>query len=75
MYKILMNLKKLNAAIIGLGVGERHIDGYQSDERCTVTKLCDIDEKKLNEVGKIEAHRAAHAYLLNWINQSNQGVS
>ena len=47
-----MNLKKLNAAIIGLGVGERHIDGYQSDERCTVTKLCDIDEKKLNEVGK-----------------------
>jgi hypothetical protein len=30
---------------------------------------------ELNEVGKIEAHRAAHAYLLNWINQSNQGVS
>jgi hypothetical protein len=30
---------------------------------------------ELNEVGKIEAHRAAHAYLLNWINQSNQGVN
>jgi AcrR family transcriptional regulator len=30
---------------------------------------------ELNEVGKIEAHRAAHAYLLNWINQSNQGLS
>ena len=26
---------------------------------------------ELNEVGKIEAHRAAHAYLLNWINQSS----
>ena len=25
----------------------------------------------LNEVGKIEAHRAAHAYLLNWLNQSS----
>ena len=25
----------------------------------------------LNEVGKIEANRAAHAYLLNWINQSS----
>jgi len=24
----------------------------------------------LNEVGKIEAHRAAHAYLLNWLKQS-----
>ena len=26
---------------------------------------------ELNEVGKIEAQRAAHAYLLNWINQSS----
>jgi AcrR family transcriptional regulator len=25
----------------------------------------------LNEVGKIEANRAAHAYMLNWLNQSN----
>jgi hypothetical protein len=25
----------------------------------------------LNEVGKIEAHRAAHAYLLNWLKQSS----
>ena len=24
----------------------------------------------LNEVGKIEANRAAHAYILNWVNQS-----
>ena len=26
----------------------------------------------LNEVGKIEAHRAAHAYILNWIEQSKE---
>ena len=25
----------------------------------------------LNEVGKIEANRAAHAYMLNWVNQSS----
>ena len=25
----------------------------------------------LNEVGKIEANRAAHAYILNWVNQSS----
>ena len=25
----------------------------------------------LNEVGKIEANRAAHAYMLNWLNQSS----
>ena len=28
------------------------------------------ENNSLNEIGKIEAHRAAHAYLLNWINQS-----
>jgi AcrR family transcriptional regulator len=25
----------------------------------------------LNETGKIEAHRAGHAYMLNWVNQSS----
>ena len=29
------------------------------------------ENNSLNEIGKIEAHRAAHAYLLNWINQSS----
>jgi predicted dehydrogenase len=40
----------LNAAIIGLGVGERHIEGYEADPRCRVTTLCDIDPQKLQEV-------------------------
>ena len=26
---------------------------------------------ELNEVGKIEAHRAGHAYLLSWVNQNS----
>ena len=44
--------KKLNAAVIGLGVGERHISGYEADPRCKVTALCDIDENKLHEVSQ-----------------------
>lgn len=41
----------LKAAIIGLGVGERHIFGYEADPRCRVTVLCDIDPDKLSAVG------------------------
>jgi predicted dehydrogenase len=40
----------LRAGVIGLGVGERHISGYESDARCRVVALCDIDESKLCEV-------------------------
>jgi len=41
----------LNAGVIGLGVGERHISVYQSDPRCRVLTLCDSNEMKLHEVG------------------------
>ncbi len=43
---------ELNAAIIGLGVGERHISAYELDKRCKVTKLCDFNEEKLFQIGK-----------------------
>ena len=36
----------LNAAIIGLGVGERHIEGYEAGQAARVVALCDIDERK-----------------------------
>ena len=39
--------KKLKAAVIGLGVGEQHIAGYNSHPQCEVTALCDFDEGKL----------------------------
>jgi predicted dehydrogenase len=41
----------LRAAIIGLGVGEKHIAGYETDPRCRVVSLCDIDAGKLRDVG------------------------
>lgn len=41
----------LRVGIIGLGVGESHIAGYESDPRCRVVALCDIDGGKLAAVG------------------------
>lgn len=38
--------KKLRVGVIGLGIGEQHIKGYQSHPNCEVVALCDIDEKK-----------------------------
>lgn len=35
-----------------MGVGERHIDGYEADPRCKVVSLCDINEAKLAEVAE-----------------------
>ncbi len=43
--------KALRAAVIGLGVGERHIIGYEADPRCQVVALCDVDQAKLSKVG------------------------
>ena len=44
-------MKKLRAAIIGLGVGERHIDGYARCPEVELAALCDFSEAKLKEVG------------------------
>lgn len=40
----------LRAGIIGLGVGEQHIQGYESDPRCQVAVLCDCDPDQLRKV-------------------------
>jgi predicted dehydrogenase len=53
----------LRAAVIGLGVGEQHIAGYEVDSRCKVSTLCDFDATKLAQVarrhpGKILAQSA-----------------
>lgn len=42
----------LNAAVIGLGVGERHIEGYDESGMALVSVLCDVSESKLIEVSK-----------------------
>lgn len=42
--------KEIRAGVIGLGVGERHIAGYEASGRCEVVTLCDIDPVRLSEV-------------------------
>lgn len=37
---------KLKAGIIGLGVGERHIQAYQSHPQCELVAICDFDPGK-----------------------------
>jgi predicted dehydrogenase len=39
----------INVGIIGLGVGEKHIAGYQAHPGCRVVALCDFDRKKLKQ--------------------------
>ena len=41
----------MRAAVIGLGVGARHAAIYDSDPRCTLATLCDINEERLREAG------------------------
>lgn len=42
----------LKVGIIGLGVGERHIDAFNSHPQCQVATLCDFSTEKLSSVSK-----------------------
>lgn len=39
--------KRFKAGIIGLGIGEQHIAGYQRHPQCEVVALCDFSDEKL----------------------------
>ena len=38
-----MSAPALRVAVVGLGVGARHLDAYLADPRCRVTVVCDLD--------------------------------
>lgn len=44
-------MSDLRVGIIGLGVGEQHIDGYRRAGGCELAALCDISAERLAEVG------------------------
>ena len=46
------NMIPLRAGIIGLGIGEQHIGGYERHPACEVAALCDFSDEKLAAVGK-----------------------
>ena len=50
----------LSVAIIGLGVGEQHIAGFEAHPEAAVVALCDIDERRLAEVAARHPGRALH---------------
>ena len=43
-------MKKIKVGIIGLGVGEKHIEGYNSHPQCEVAVLCDFDKQKIMQM-------------------------
>jgi len=43
----------LRAAVIGLGVGERHLAGYEAHPGAEVVAVCDTDESKLAPYGHL----------------------
>ncbi len=45
------NTSKLRTAVIGVGVGWNHIEGYQSDPDCELVALCDVNPTALNAMG------------------------
>jgi predicted dehydrogenase len=45
-------MRVLRAAVIGLGVGEQHVAGYEAHPGAEVAALCDLDPDRLEEVGR-----------------------
>lgn len=45
-------MKKLKVGIIGLGVGEAHMEGYLKHPSCEVKTVCDLSKEKLEKVKK-----------------------
>lgn len=43
-------MRRLRAAVIGLGVGEAHIAGYRAHPRCELVALCDFDPHRRAEI-------------------------
>lgn len=43
-------MTRLRAAVIGLGVGEQHIAGYEAHPACEVVAICDMNADRLAEV-------------------------
>ena len=54
-------MSDVRVGIIGLGVGEQHIAGYEAHPAARVTALCDFDEARLAEVAQRHPGRRLYA--------------
>jgi predicted dehydrogenase len=57
-----MKPQTLNVAVIGLGMGQSHINGYKNSPGANVAAICDTNEKRLAEVAQKFAIPADHCY-------------
>ncbi len=66
--------KVLNAGVIGLGVGARHVPGYEAGGRARVVALCDLDPAKRQEVGMQYPGRRMTAEAMDILNDPDIDV-
>lgn len=45
-------MTRLRAGVVGLGVGEQHIEAYEAHPDCEVVALCDFDPERLRDVAE-----------------------
>ena len=43
---------KFKVGVIGLGMGRHHVEGFQEHPESRVTAVCDLDENRLEAIGK-----------------------
>lgn len=67
-------MKLINAGIIGLGVGESHISGYQAHKQCRVTAICDFNREALERVSQRHPHLKTYASAEELINDPDIDV-
>lgn len=54
--------KKVGYAVVGLGVGQRHVDAAAKSENADLIAVCDLNEERLNEVK--EKHKEDYPNLI-----------
>lgn len=52
---------KLRCGVVGLGIGEQHVQAVKSDSSCLLTAICDVDGEKLSQIQA--RYDVEHAYL------------
>ena len=43
-------MNKIYVGIIGLGVGQRHLETFLANKKCFVKYVCDFDQKKIEGI-------------------------
>ena len=61
----------LKAAVIGLGVGTRHINAYNEHSHCKVDIVCDFEQDTLDKISEVMPSLRTTKYADDVINDPN----